>query len=374
MHKPTNSKRIVTTWANQPEVSAGLADHSPGAQHDLRQALRGLTLAAGAPSTAVVDAQGTVQMAYPLDQPLLGRNYRFRDWYRGVSSTDAAYVSEGYMSVIGRQVVAVAAPVHSQGRTVGYLYTLWELTSIATLIKSTQTDGGITLEVFDQQAGALTGNLNVDGEGEADSAVTDPMVSAALAGRDSSQTNGDDLRVAGPVQGLGWAVLAEVSRGETLAGVGSYRRHLVAIVGVALALVVLLSCGFAWLSWKHRQVRHAEENRFRQIFDDALIGNVITDAAGVIRRSNSELARCLGVSTSQLEGRKLADFAACTQARQALNPPPPGQEVHTEVELRHAQGTPSGHRSALPGCRSRLIVCCCARWKTSQHAAMPSRN
>ena len=93
---------------------------------------------------SVYETDGTLRAIVPSD-PIVGWNFAYRDWYRGVTAHWQPYVSEVYRTTAGSKplVVAVAVPIRDkQGNPTGILmatYSLAELAAKFTTIE--QTDG-----------------------------------------------------------------------------------------------------------------------------------------------------------------------------------------------------------------------------------------
>src|SRR4051812_24525890 len=50
----------------------------------------------------VFDPAGTLQAIYPRDVAIEGKNFAFRDWYKGVAGSQRSYVSEVYQTSAGK--------------------------------------------------------------------------------------------------------------------------------------------------------------------------------------------------------------------------------------------------------------------------------
>jgi len=113
----------------------------------------------------VSDTSGLLWADYPPAPDSLGRNFSFRDWYRGVSSTGAPYISEVYRRSAEPQppVVAIAAPVAdpASGITTAFLVAQVQLGSLSQLLRKVEvgTDGIVLL--IDHQ-GTLAAHPDLD--------------------------------------------------------------------------------------------------------------------------------------------------------------------------------------------------------------------
>ena len=105
----------------------------------------------------ITDADGTLIDIVPATPSVVGRNFSYRDWYRGVTGSDRPYVSEAYETAapgVGL-VVAVAAPIPASadqsGPTVGILVVVYRLDSIQKFVSEFSVAQGVTITVADQR-------------------------------------------------------------------------------------------------------------------------------------------------------------------------------------------------------------------------------
>jgi len=85
----------------------------------------------------VTDPEGLLWSDYPRAPESLGRNFSYRDWYRGVSQAWSPYVSEVYQRHAEPRplVVAIAAPVRQDRRVLGILVYQYRLDDITARLK-----------------------------------------------------------------------------------------------------------------------------------------------------------------------------------------------------------------------------------------------
>src|SRR3954468_16905898 len=88
----------------------------------------------------------------------------------------------------------------------------------------------------------------------------------------------------------------------------------------------------------------AEARRYRELFDFAADGYLVTDADGVVVAANREIASLLGLAPSELVGRRLDDWLTGddrTDFRDELGRlARRGERREWEVSLRRAVGEP----------------------------------
>jgi signal transduction histidine kinase len=113
----------------------------------------------------VTDTTGLLWVDFPLAPESLGRRFDHRDWFRGVSSARAPYVSEVYRrhALPQLQVVAVATPVRAPGsqEVAGFLVAQVRLDGLNQLLRRVEVgEGGIVL--LRDHTGALVAHPDPD--------------------------------------------------------------------------------------------------------------------------------------------------------------------------------------------------------------------
>src|SRR3970282_870053 len=97
---------------------------------------------------------------YPPEAGVVGQNFAFRDWYRGVSREWKPYVSEVYQTAVAPNplVVAVAVPLKDEtGAPVGIIMAPYTLKTIAAWMGQIQQEGAWRIAVLDQRGHLLAG-------------------------------------------------------------------------------------------------------------------------------------------------------------------------------------------------------------------------
>ena len=199
---------------------------------------------------AVADAGGTTRATAPADHTVIGRNFAFRDWYRGVMRTGHTYVSTAYVSAIkgAPLVVAIATPIRipaggaatsaapSTGPVVGVLFIGYKIGSVQAFADRLAGLERINLQLTDQagvvmaQQGGISGHLT--------SVAGAQDVAAALAGHVTVLTTSQAIDAAVPVPGLGWTVSASTPLAATAAAA---QRSTSALIAAGLLIVLGLA-------------------------------------------------------------------------------------------------------------------------------------
>ncbi|HEV8420372.1 MAG TPA: PAS domain S-box protein [Actinomycetota bacterium] len=309
---------VVESYAARPTLVAALSDHT---QYDLPEIQNQLAELAGArpgiAATFVADPQGKLIDIVPPTPSIVGQDFTYRDWYRGVSATGRTYISTGYMSLATDHplVVGVATFVRtsgdgtSQGGQLAILVAAYGLDEIQGFVDKYDAFQGVSVTVTDQRGFVLAS----PGGGQAlTSRATDPLVAAALKGKSAVATvrgpSGRLLSAYEPVPELDWTVTASVPERVALARVTHLRSG---VVLVAAILAMVLAVGLLLLARALRARAHAEADEARlaaivESFDDAIIGITLD---GVITSWNLGAERLYWYTADEVVGQDISILA-----------------------------------------------------------------
>jgi PAS domain S-box-containing protein len=306
--------RAASTTATQPAVQAGLAAPGAGTHAALQAQLSALARADDSPAAFVTDLRGRVVAVYPAQPELVGADFSFRDWFKGVSATGQPYLSDAYRSAANGQplVVAVAVPVQVAARRVGYLTVLWPLESVGALAEGSERDDGVGITITDQRGVPLTAPLAVDERGQARLPTLSGPTRDALAGRSSSAVRDGQVVVARPVPGLGWTVTAGQPTSVALAPARGLRDDLVLALALAFAVVLALTLpavGRARRVAAAQAVTDDEHRRLTALFAASPVGILETLPDGTVLAANAAMVEMLGYPVDQLLTMSAHDLA-----------------------------------------------------------------
>jgi len=343
---------VVAAAVDAPVIAA-LGAPNPAAHAAAQDELSGLTRIKGAPAAFVGDPQGRLVAVYPAQPGLLGQDFSFRDWFKGVSRTQRPYVSAAYRTASSGKplVVAVVAPVRDGSRVVGSVAVLWQLDSVRAVIDGARVDDGVTVVVTDQHGRPLADTLRVDERGEVLPVEVSATTRQVLAGHSVNTVADGTFESAARVAGLGWTVTAVLPSAVALAPARAFARSVYVTLGVTLLLVLaatLLACRFARRSVAEREAMRAaeaalrfSEDRFRRVFDEALTGKLLVDRHGDVVRVNAALAAMVGRAEQQVIGQPLvAIFADAADRSRILELIGAGEgEIRGEMALSGTDGS-----------------------------------
>ena len=246
---------VVQSYAARPFLRAALAG-GPG--HYNLAAVRSQLeeLRAGRPgiaTTFLADDRGRLRAIVPATPTIVGKDFSYRDWFRGVTVSGRPYISEAYRSAVTGQplVTAAAAPVlDPDGKRLGVLVAAYSLDTLQRFVDQPARGRALALTVTDQK-GTVVATSRRGAEGV-------PTLRAATDA-------GENVVGRAAVPGLGWTVTATESKEIAFAAVSSLRRT---VVGISVALAALIIGGL-WLQLRTLRARERAERDLEQASEQA---------------------------------------------------------------------------------------------------------
>jgi two-component system sensor histidine kinase/response regulator len=262
----TGLAALVHSYAGQPALIQAEAAGAPD-EPVINSALGNLARAVpGIVGAFVATLAGASADVYPPQPTVIGTNFAYRDWYKGLVASGRPYVSEAIQTAQTGRPLAVTVVDYingGDGRPIAILGVNYRLDSIRSFSANIARVQGITLTITDQ-AGT---SLNADSQHGLVSLAGEPGVRAARAGRTGvldyapalpGGGHGPRLLLAyAAVASSGWTVTASVRHGLALAGLDGLRRTVLAIAGF-LVLVLLLGAGVTVRSDRRRRQSELE--------------------------------------------------------------------------------------------------------------------
>jgi PAS domain S-box-containing protein len=319
---------LVGSYAQRPSLAAAMGQ-PPGRRDartiafhlaELQRARKGIAV------TFVTEPDGRLVDIVPRTPSIVGQDFSFRDWYRGVTAANRPYVSEAYETaatgharVVGA-AVQVRAPAGDgrRGPVIGILVAAYGLDTIQRFVDDFAAAQGVRLTVTDQR-GVVLAAAGAPRVGLV-SRRGDPLVRAALQGRagtaERTTPSGRVVSAYEPVPGLNWTVTADVASDTAFAPVGALRRTVLTI-GAVIGLVLL--AGLALLARAMRQRARTEQRlkegqaalrasneRLNLAMDASRMGYWDRDLASGRVVWSAALERLLGVAPGSLDGGRAA--------------------------------------------------------------------
>ena len=295
-------KQLVASYARRPSLISSLADgvRTPEERAFVRVTLRDLRRARrGIPSAGLIAPDGRLIEVVPATPSIIGKDFSFRDWFKGVTRTGRPYVSEAFRSkATGQPMVVSAATLvrDAHGRVLGILVAGYTLEHIQRFVDQLAVAQHVKLRVTDQR-----GNLVVVPGGVPKrllSPRSDPRVAAALEGRkgivELDTPDGRRLSAYMPVTGIGWTITASVPANTAFAAVEALRWAVLAIAGM-LGLVLLGGLTLLLRTLRGRRRAEVEAARLtninRAVLDATPDAIFMLDRAGRLLVKNAALDR-----------------------------------------------------------------------------------
>ncbi|HEU4488968.1 MAG TPA: ATP-binding protein [Actinomycetota bacterium] len=276
--------------------------------------------------TFVTDSGGRLIDIAPKTPSIVGDDFSFRDWYKGVTRTKRPYVSEVYRSAArGRPwVTAVAAPIFSpSGGDLGILVAAYGADELQTFVEQFERSQGVSLTISDQNGMPVVDPGTSQGVA---AAFENRAIDAALEGSSGileiTDQGTDALIAYAPVERVGWTVTATTPNSTAFASVGRLQSAVLVSGGlVALALIAQLI--FLGLTLhEHRTVakrlRDSEEAS-RMIVEAAGEAFVSINDQGLVTCWNRRSEEVFGWSRAEALGTRLTETIIPERYKRAHN-------------------------------------------------------
>ena len=247
---------------------------------------------------SVYDLDGTMRAIYPPQPNLIGENFAYRDWYKGVARQWTPYISEVYQSRVApfELVVAISVPIRNHaGQPIAILMAAYALDSISQRLVGTNLDGAWTISLADRN-GHLSARQHLGPNAPLVDLGGYEPVKAALGGRAGTGTflrDGSRFFTAyEPVGEYGWALLVEQPSAVLEQGTWAVERRvwLLALVFLAVGLVLSMFMGSVYAQLD-------TGNRFLNLSVDMFC---IAGFDGFFKSLNPSWEKALGFTTKEL--------------------------------------------------------------------------
>ncbi|MCU1287358.1 MAG: multi-sensor hybrid histidine kinase [Acidobacteriales bacterium] len=304
------SAALMQAYAIDPEFQAACLRHDLG--YIQQHMERAHALEQDSLLVSVYDLSGTMIAISPLDKNLIGNNYSYRDWYKGLAQHWTPYVSEVYRTTAVPQAlsVAVAVPIKtSEGKPIGIIATAYSLERISTWLRQVTGSGGRNIFVVDQNGHVLASpGINILAP-PVDLSSYEPVRRVLREGKGSGRfraaLGNSQVYVSFiPVRGLGWGVLVEQPSERVQQHVMDVRKQAAFFAAVFFALALGSGALIANL-YRNQKVLSEQvvsltdsEARYRSLIQGATYGIYRSDENGFIS-VNPAMVSMLGYSSEE---------------------------------------------------------------------------
>jgi hypothetical protein len=176
--------------------------------------------------TAFITAQdGTLWANFPIDKESHGKNFSYRDWYKGVSKEWKPYVSSVYQWIVGEKDLAVAAcaPIFDEkGKVIGILGTSQHIDFLGRIIHQVKLDPEIKITLIDQTGHIIYSDRFAYEKRVISYPFVDLIKKAMeekkddLEIQDPSESSNVRYTAFAPIKAFGWSVIVERDKRSVL--------------------------------------------------------------------------------------------------------------------------------------------------------------
>ncbi|MCX5810280.1 MAG: PAS domain S-box protein [Proteobacteria bacterium] len=257
----------------------------------------------------IADKSGTVWANYPVSKESYGKNLAYRDWYKGVSRDWRPYISTVFRLIVLEKnlAVAIAVPVFDKkGKVIGILGTTQRTPFLANLIRANIIDPKKSIALLDQEGNIIFSNTVPYEENITkypDARVREKAVAGVFIDMECADTHkkGSISYVSiAPVKGVGWLVIVGQDKNAILKSLYGYF-ILSAVTGFVIFLFLAVSLLYFRREYKYRKTKELlqAEEKYRNIFNDAILGIYQTTPEGRILSANPALVKMYGYDTPE---------------------------------------------------------------------------
>ena len=252
------------------------------------------------------DLGATIRAIQPPNPDVLGMNFAYRDWHKGVTRQGQPYVSEVYRSGFPPHalVVAIVVPVKDEaGKPTGFLMGAYALATMSQHLVEAKLEDGWTISLVDQN-GHLSAHPNMDSYSPlVDLSGYEPVkqMRTGQAGNGMFVRDGNTF-FAGykPVRQYGWGILVEKPSAVLQQGIFAVEQR-VWLLGVVFLVVGLGVSTFMGSLYSQLETG----NRFINLSVDMFC---IAGFDGFFKSLNPYWQKVLGFTTQELMAKPYLEF------------------------------------------------------------------
>ena len=237
---------IMESYSNRPVLLQAVRDKN--AEKARERLIRLAKSNPGIESVIITDRQGTLWANYPERPEVLGKNFAWRDWYKGVSKDWKPYISDVFLRVVGEKDLAVTNGVpffDETGEVIGILANTQRTISLSDLIKQAPLDPGTDITVTDRK-GQIVYSSRHDFSKETQLFPFYPGIKKAMAAKNETFAV-DDPDLGGrtrylsyaPIVNIGWTVIVGRDKHSILLSESAYYIQVTAVAFFLFLSIIL---------------------------------------------------------------------------------------------------------------------------------------
>lgn len=261
----------------------------------------------------LTDSTGTETADFPELVGGVGRNFAFRDWYKGVKETKKPYVSEAYRRAAIPQynLVAVAIPITSEAsQDLGILVIQIKLDTFFDWTKELSlNEDGAFIYVVDQYGNIVT-HPKIFPQEEIKNISSTLIIKNALSGSSGKETiqdpidNEEHLAFYSPVKDYGWGVV--LTQPTSLAYAN--RAVILRQTGIIYTIIFLLNCFIAVILIYLFNILNTYRNREKSFLESIGDGVVAINRNWDIILWNTAATKITGWSKNEAIGKPFREI------------------------------------------------------------------
>jgi PAS domain S-box-containing protein len=286
----------------------------------------------------ISDQYGTVWANYPESTESYGKNFAYRDWYKGVSKKWRPYISTIFRLIVLEKglAVAVSVPVFDRkGKVIGIFGSTQRTFFLATFIRANTLNPRKNITLLDQEGNIIFSNT-VPYQEKITKYPDAHVLEKALAGviidmeiSDAHEKGSISYVSIAPVRGIGWSVIVGQEKNAILKQLYGY--FIVSTVtGFVIFLLISVSLLYFRREYRYRKTKELlqAEEKYRNIVNDAILGIYQTTPEGRFLSANPALARMYGYDTPEELINSVVDLATQSYVN------PEDREIFKRIVLR----------------------------------------
>lgn len=260
----------------------------------------------------LTDVKGIEKVAFPNDPSVIGRDFSFREWYKGVSREWKPYVSGIYQRAAAPKLnlIAIAVPVFGQSnqrQPIAILVIQTPISSFSSVAEVVDVEGYLYLV---DHNGNFVSHPDYKTESEIVSGLNTPPVPTVLSGKAgyleffNKRANENELSAYWPISEYNWGAVMTEPTSSAFAARNWGLKQVVIVWAVITCISVLLT----FILFRFVMMLTLQREREHAILEYLGEGILVVDRAGKITQTNASAEKIYGFSRQELLGKYAPTF------------------------------------------------------------------